>query len=53
MNKEGGIGTYSSPNESLDRVKEEERGGSSTLFISGNRDKEFSFKDNSWCDKMR
>ena len=25
MDKEGGIGTYSSPNESLDRVKEEER----------------------------
>ena len=26
MDKEGGIRTYSSPNESLDRVKEEERG---------------------------
>ena len=26
MDKEGGIGTYSSPNESPDRVKEEERG---------------------------
>ena len=26
MDKEGGIGTYSSPNESSDRVKEEERG---------------------------
>ena len=25
MDKEGGIGTYSSPNESPDRVKEEER----------------------------
>ena len=26
MDKEGGIGTYSSPNESPDRVREEERG---------------------------
>ena len=26
MDKEGGIGTYSSPNELPDRVKEEERG---------------------------
>ena len=26
MDKEGGIGTYSSPNESPDRVKEEEKG---------------------------
>ena len=26
MDKEGGIGTYSNPNESPDRVKEEERG---------------------------
>ena len=26
MDKEGGIGTYSCPNESPDRVKEEERG---------------------------
>ena len=26
MDKEGGIGTYSSPNESPDKVKEEERG---------------------------
>ena len=44
----------SSPNESPDRVKEEERGrmigqnpknGSCTLFVSGNMDKEFSFQD--------
>ena len=26
MDKEGGIGTYNSPNESPDRVKEEKRG---------------------------
>ena len=26
IDKEGGIGTYSSPNKSPDRVKEEERG---------------------------
>ena len=42
MDKEVGIGTYSSPNESLDRVKEgmigqNPKNGSSTLFVSGNR----------------
>ena len=53
MDKEGGIGTYSSPNELPDRVKEEEKGrmigqnpknGCSTLFVSGNRNKELSFR---------
>ena len=53
MDKEGDIrDRVSSPNESPDRVKDEERGrmigqnpknGSSTLFVSGNRDEEFSF----------
>ena len=54
MDKEGDIlDRDSSPNESPDRVKEEERGrmigqnpknGNSILFVSGNRDKEFSFR---------
>ena len=55
VDKEGDIlDRDSSPNESPDRVKEEESGrmigqnpknGSSTLFVSGNRDKEFSLVD--------
>ena len=56
MDKEGGIGTYSSPNESLDRVKEERGqviGRSSTLFVSGNRDKEISFEDRGHRERTR
>ena len=43
-------GPYSSPNESHDRVRKKEakyiqnpKAESSTLFVRGNRDKEFSF----------
>ena len=55
MDKEGDIlDRDSSPSESPDKVKEEERGrmigqnpknGSSTFFVSGNRNEEFSFED--------
>ena len=65
MDKEGGIGTYSSPNESPDRVKEEKRGqvigqnpkAEVAPFSSAEiRRKEFSFLDRGrrertgiWC----
>ena len=63
MDKEGDIlDRDSSPNESPDRVKEEERGRmigqnpknrSSTLFVSGNRNKEFSFQDRGRHERTR
>ena len=63
MDKEGDIlDRNSTPNELPDRVKEEEKGRmigqnpkneSSTLFVSGNRDKEFSFEDRGRGERTR
>ena len=61
IDKEAGKRTYSSPKESPDRVKEEERGRMigqypkaevAPFFVSGNRYKEISFEDRDRHERM-